>query len=80
MRKRKSISKALDIAKTMPPLFHKVPGEEFDIKKSEAVKWLLSQPEIANYVFHRITSQGTSNPLIVYNPKTGKWQGVDYHD
>lgn len=80
MKKRKRVSKELDIARRMPPLYHKLPGENFDINKSEVAKWLVNQPDIVNYVVNRIKAAGTSNPLICYNPSTGKWQGVDYEE
>ena len=35
----------LEIAKSMPPLYHTLPNQKFDIEKSEAVKWLMKQPE-----------------------------------
>lgn len=78
MRKRKKVSKELDVARNMPPLYHKLPGEEYDVNKSEVARWLIQQPDILNYVVNRIKAPGTSEPLIKYNPSTGKWQGVDY--
>ena len=33
MRKRKKVSKELDVARNMPPLYHKLPGEEYDVNK-----------------------------------------------
>jgi len=75
----KARSKNLDITKTMPPLHHTVPGEEFDIEKSEVVKWLVGQPEILNYVINRIKGGKGQSPYIVYNSGTETWQGVDYH-
>lgn len=74
--KRKS--KYLDIAKKMPPLYHTIPGEDFDIAKSEVAKWLVSQPEILNYVVNRIKGSNGQTTYIVFDPKTRKWQGVDY--
>ena len=70
-----SHSKLLAVAKHMPPLYHKLPGEVFDIEKSEVVKWLVQQPEILNYIFNQIKGK---NPYIVYNSTTGKWRGIDY--
>lgn len=66
-------SKKLDVAKRMPPLFHKLPGEEFDITKSEAARWLCTQPEIMQWVF----DQMNHSENIIYDPDTGKWKGVD---
>lgn len=76
MKKR---SKYLDVAKKMPPLYHTVPGEDFEISKSEVAQWLVSQPEILLYVVNRIKGSSGQTPYITYNQSTGKWQGVDYH-
>lgn len=75
---RNGTSYLLDIAKTMPPLYHKLPNEDYDVNKREVARWLIQQPDILNYVVNRIKASGTSEPLIKYNPSTGKWQGVDY--
>jgi len=69
-------SKLLDIAKNMPPLYHKFADEDFDLEKSEVIKWLIQQPDILKYVLQRISG---GNGFIVYDPDTGTWRGVDYH-
>lgn len=66
----------LDIAKQMPPLHHAMPGDGFDITKSEVVKWLMSQPEIMQLIFNAVRGQ----KRIVYDKATGTWRGVDYAD
>lgn len=71
---RKARSKLLGAAKKMPPLKHKV-GEEYDVRKSEAVKWLVQQPDILNYIWNQVKQTDTT-----YDPSTGTWKGVDYHD
>lgn len=71
MRKR---SKILDVARMMPPLHHSVPGEEFDIQKSETMKWLLESPITWDYIWNNIKQSGA----IAYDPENGTWQGVDY--
>ena len=76
----KKKSKYLEVAKKMPPLYHTLPGETFDMEKSEVAKWLMEQPEILNYVVNRIKGGKGQEPFIVYDPDTGKWQGVDYHE
>ena len=38
---RRKRNKIFDVARFMPPLRYSIPREEFDIKKSEVVKWLL---------------------------------------
>lgn len=70
MKKR---SKLLGVAKRMPPRKHKI-GTDFDIRKSETVKWLIDQPEILTYIWDQIKQVD-----VVYNPDTRTWQGVDYH-
>ncbi len=65
----------LDIAKQMPPLHHTQPGTDFDITKSDVVKWLMSQSEIMQLVFNAVRTK-----YIVYNKATKTWHGVDYED
>ena len=67
-------SKKLNIAKKLPPSFHKKNNENFDIKKSEVIEWLINQPQILEFVWDNIKQSGD----IVFNQKTGKWQGIDY--
>ncbi|WP_435052524.1 hypothetical protein [Faecalibaculum rodentium] len=58
-------------AKRMPPLRHSIPGEPFDIMKSEACAWLLNQPDVRNWVWDRIKD----NSAISYDPESGTWSG-----
>ena len=69
-------SKLYDVVKSMPPLYHKLPDEEFDIRKSRVIWWLVKQPELLEYVWNRIKQSGA----VQYNPQTGKWQGVDFQE
>lgn len=73
MQKNK-VSKLLDVARKMPPLYHTLPGKEFSIQSSEMAQWMIQQPEILQYIVNRIRD----GHHIVYNRETGKWQGVDY--
>lgn len=68
----KRSKKLLDSGKFMPPLYHKLPDEEFNIKKSEAVQWLINQPDVLSYVWDRFKQSED----IEYNQETGKWQGI----
>lgn len=61
-------------AKKMPPLFHKIPNEEFDLRKSRTLWWLVKQPEILNYIWEAVKQSGA----IVYDNATKKWRGVDF--
>lgn len=58
----------------MPVLRNSMPGEPFDICRSEAACWLCSQPDIMQYVFDKAKDNG----LIEYDGVAGSWQGIDY--
>ncbi|HLR16197.1 MAG TPA: hypothetical protein VK144_10240 [Bacillota bacterium] len=58
----------------MPPLYHKIPGQEYDVRKSEAVKWLIKNPSILEYIWDKFKNSND----VFYDPSTGKWQGVDF--
>lgn len=63
----------LNIAKQMPLLQHSFPDQDFDIKNSEVVKWLVQQPDIMQLLFNIVRYKE-----IIFNPETGTWQGKDY--
>ena len=77
---KKTISKKFDAAKQMPPLQHVVPGCAYDVRQSEVAKWLLDQKDIMQYVFDKVASSTNGLNLIVYDPHSRKWQGIDYDD
>ena len=64
-------SKKLDVAKNMPPRYHKLPDQEYSTMKSFASDWLVSQPEILEYVWDHLKQ---------YDEVTGKWSGVNGSD
>jgi hypothetical protein len=64
-------SRALKRAAQMPPLRHKLPEQDFDILKSEVVRWLSEQPEIAQALFDWCHDKGA----IVF--RDGRWHGVE---
>jgi hypothetical protein len=68
---RSKASRALKRAAQMPPLRHTQRGHEFDIAKSEVVRWLCEQPEILLAMFNHYKDQGA----IVF--RDGHWQGVE---
>ena len=68
---KKKIAVRFSVARKMPPLYHSLPGQKFDIFKSEVIKWLISQPEILQYLFDK------AKEYCVYNPDTQKWSGKD---
>ena len=52
------------------------PGEDFDIRKSRTLWWLIKQPEVLNYVWNIIQS----SKAIIYDQDIGKWKGVDFEN
>lgn len=77
MKERTKKNMLLDVARKMPPLHHKFPGEEFDVKKSAVMKWLMASPEIMDFVWQSVRGQskGNGRPLVTYDPDTGMWKG-----
>lgn len=69
-------SKKLLVAKKMPPLYHTLPGQNFDSAKSEVYDWLTKQEELMNWLLGRLSDIG----YITYNSHTGQWTGVDYYE
>lgn len=67
-------AKILEIVKRMPLLRHSIPGEDFDIQKSEVMKWIMQSPAAWNYIWNNIKQSGA----VIYDSDTGTWQGVDY--
>lgn len=72
------MSGKLECAKKMPPLKHKIDGQDFDPRKSEVLKWLTQQPDILNYLFDAVRGNQYRESPIVYDPDKGTWKGVDY--
>ena len=73
MVRQKSKDKRLNIGAGMPPLYYTLPGKEYNPKNSEVLKWIAARPGLLSYVFDKLAVGG----YIVYDPDTGKWQGVD---
>lgn len=74
MGRGKPIDKRLNVLRYMPPLHHKLPGKDFDICTSQAIKWLIRNPEILGYLWSKVSM----SRLIEYDPDTGTWKGIDY--
>jgi hypothetical protein len=70
---RAKASRALKRAAQMPALFHSLPNQEFDLTKSEVVRWLCEQSEIRQAVFDWCMNKGA----IVFDRATGEWKGCD---
>ena len=64
----------LDPARNMPPLYHTLPDKQFDIAKSEVIKFLISIPEIQQKIF----DMAVNHRVILYDPHTKIWKGVDW--
>lgn len=69
-------SKKLMVVRNLPPSYHRIPGEDYNVKESEVIKWLIQRPSILEYLW----DQCKQSKDIVYSPRTGKWQGVDYKE
>lgn len=72
--KRRKVSKKLNCLKTMPPLYHKLPNEEFSFEKSEVINFIKNQPELFEWLW--IVAKDWN--LIEYDKNTGKWQGIEF--
>ena len=73
------IPKRFEVVKTMPPLKHNPEGD-FDPQNSEVIKWLISQPDILNYIFDAVRGNGRRESPIFYDCDTQTWRGIDYND
>lgn len=69
-------SEKLNIARNLPPSYHKFSDEPYNVKKSEVVNWLIQRPSILEYIWDKIKQSND----VFYNSETGKWQGVDYEE
>ena len=75
-KRSKGRQEIVDVAKKMPPLFHKLPNEEFDIRKARTLWWLIKQPQVLKHIWDIVKQSGA----IKYDSSTGKWQGVDFEE
>ncbi len=74
MKRSKSRQAIVDAARRMPPLYHTLPGEEFNLRKSRTLWWLIKQLPVLKYIWDIVKQSGA----ITYNPNTKKWVGVDF--
>lgn len=74
MSQKKPRDKRLFVAYDMPPLRRTRPGEKYNCKYDEVLKWISERPGLLMYVFDKLV-QGK---YIEYDPETGLWQGVYY--
>lgn len=74
-RKRTKGRQAIvNAARKMPPLYHKIPNEKFDLRKSRTLWWLTKQEEVLEDIWNLVKQSGA----VKYNSETGKWQGVNF--
>lgn len=57
----------------MPPLLEHWPdrNQPFDISNSQAVSWLIAQPEIQQYIFDKFRY----SHAILFDPQSQTWLG-----
>ena len=72
----RKINRELADVANMPPLYHTLPGEEYDPEKSEVLKWLSTRPELISYLFSRVRNFKE----VAYDPETGIWQGINWEE
>ncbi|WP_124098342.1 hypothetical protein [Ruminococcus sp. Marseille-P6503] len=73
-KRSKAKQDIVDAARRMPPLYHKLPDEDFEYKKARTLWWLVKQNAILKYIWDIIKQSGA----VKYDPSVGKWQGVDF--
>lgn len=69
-------SHAFKVAASMPPLPHSVPGQDFDIKNSEAARWMIDQPEILQMLFNYFRQSGA----IIFQKENKTWVGINFQN
>lgn len=61
-----------DLLSSMPALPHSVPGEPFDIERSEAFQWIMAQPGTKSWIWNRFRSTGR----IEWCSEIKAWRGI----
>ncbi|RXS70788.1 hypothetical protein ER615_00180 [Streptococcus pyogenes] len=72
-RSKKVRSKKLEVGKYMPPLYHKLPCNDYNHERSEVLMWVSEQPDLLEWTFAQLKSAG----YVKYNSETGTWSGVE---
>lgn len=57
----------------MPPLYHKLPNEEYSAENSEVLQWIAKQPNLLEWTFAQLKSAG----YVEYDSEIGIWSGVE---
>ena len=74
MGKRKPRDKRLFVARKMPVLRRKQPGNEYAYKTDKVLQWISNRPGLQMYILDKLNAGG----YIVYDKATSTWRGVDY--
>jgi len=71
----RKVGPALRTAANMPPRIHWPRHRcDFDIMRSEAVQWLIAQPEIRQWIFNMVKHAGA----ITFDIESRTWRGVEW--
>lgn len=62
----------MDMLSQMPHLPHSVDDQPFDIEKSEALSWIMSQPGFKAWVWNK----ARDSERIVFDKEARRWHGV----
>lgn len=76
MPRKKLKDKRLLVACDMPPLYRTQPGQTYNFKNDDVIKWISKRPGLLMYVFDKLVAANH----IFYDKSTGKWQGIDYEE
>lgn len=52
----------------MPPLYHKLPCNDYNHERSEVLRWVSEQPDLLEWTFAQLKSAG----YVKYNSETGE--------
>lgn len=61
----------LEPARSMPPMIHKIKGDEFDVMKSKVCDYLCSLPSVRQKIFE----MAKDHKFITYDSASGTWKG-----
>jgi len=76
LKSRKSNDKRLLVAEEMPPLRRTQPGQPYNYKTDDVLRWISERPGLQGFLFDKLVING----CIYYDPDTGYWVGANYED
>lgn len=74
MKQKKFEAVKLSKVAEMPPVYHKMPGQKYETLKSEAIQWMIKQPELMEYLWDHVKQ----SKFVEYDYETGMWIGKEY--